>query len=459
MELKTENAMGEAPVGKLIWKLSFPLILSLLVQGLYGLVDSMFVSRLGENALTAISLCMSVQYLVVGAGAGISVGTNAILSRVLGEKDQERASRAAGNGRLVLWLTALLLMLFGIWVIPPFLRIQTDISEVLEMSISYGQIICILGFASMHQTYMERLLSATGKTKLTMVSMISGAMINCILDPIMIFGWFGLPAMGIAGAAYATVIAQMIAAGIAWTLNLKWNRDIHWNRAAFRPKTDVISEIIKIGIPVALSQCLISILAFGMNAVLLPLSSVAPAVYVVYIRLQTFATMPANGISNAIISLVAYNYGARKKERILKIMKTGILWTILFTLISVVIFQIFPGMLLGMFDASSAMLSIGIPAFHIISVGMPIMCFVTMLVSFLQAMGKGTPGFLLAIAQAILLPGVAWLLGLSGNITLVWASFPIVEGMRVLIIIPFVIDTYRQKIKVMNGQDKMIALH
>lgn len=448
--LQTDNEMGSAPIGKLIRSLSLPLVFSLLIQGLYGLVDSMFVAYIGENALTAISLCMSVQYLVVGAGTGISVGANSVLSRKLGEKEQTDVNRAAGNGLLVLWAASVLFVLFGLFVVPSFFQMQADIPEVIEMSISYGQIICVFGFASMHQTYMERLLSATGKTKFAMISMIVGAVINIILDPILIFGFGGLPAMGIAGAAYATVFAQMAAAVIGFLLNRKYNREIQWKKSSFQIEGTIIAEIIKVGIPVALSQCLISVLAFGMNAVLLPLSAVAPGIYVVYIRLQSFATMPATGISNALVSLLAYNYGAKKKERVKSILKAGVGWAVLFTLISVLIFQLFPKWLLAMFNASEDMLRVGIPAFRIISLGMPVMCFVWVLVSFLQAMGKGTPCFIVSAAQAVLLPGTAWLLGLSGSVIWVWASFPIVEVLRTLLTGYFVKKAWQEKITVIE---------
>lgn len=295
-ETAAENEMGTLPIGKLLRKMSLPLIISMLVQVLYGLVDSMYVARLGDSALTAISLCMPVQYLAVGIGIGLGVGVNSVLSKKLGEGDKQGVNRAAGNGMLLIWLVSIAFVFIGLFAMEPFYRMQTDIEEVLEMSISYSEIISVLAFAALHQVMMERLLSATGKANLTMVSMLTGAVVNIVLDPVMIFGWFGLPAMGIAGAAYATVIAQAVAAVAGFWMNLHFNKEVRFEKKGFLPDGSMMAEIIKVGVPVALSQCLISVLAFGMNNILLSLSAVAPGIYVIYIRLQSFVIMPAGGM-------------------------------------------------------------------------------------------------------------------------------------------------------------------
>lgn len=244
-----KNEMGTLPIGKLLRKMSIPLIISMFVQVLYGLVDSMYVARLGDTALTAISLSMPVQYLVVGVGVGIGVGVNSVLSKKLGEQDEKGVRSASGNGLLLVWILSILFIILGIFAMEPFYRMQTDIQEVIDMSISYSRILCVVSFAALHQILFERLLSATGKANLTMISMFVGAVVNIILDPIMIFGWFGMPAMGISGAAYATVIAQMVAAAIGLILNLKKNHDVRFCRNGLRPNAGIIVEIIKIGVP------------------------------------------------------------------------------------------------------------------------------------------------------------------------------------------------------------------
>ena len=267
------NIMGSLPIGRLLRKMSMPLIFSMLVQVLYGLVDSLYVAQLGDNALTAISLCMPVQYLVLGVGTGIGVGVNSVLSKKLGEKDQAGVNLTAGNGFLLLWIVMILFAVLGQTAMTPFYQAQTDIPEILEMCIAYSEVLCVFSFAALHQIIMERLLSAIGRADLTMIPMLTGAIVNIILDPIMIFGWLGCPAMGIAGAGTATVTAQAVAALVGLGLNIRFNRNVHISGAAFTANWPIIGEIVKIGVPVALSQCLIALMAFGMNNILLKLSA------------------------------------------------------------------------------------------------------------------------------------------------------------------------------------------
>lgn len=382
-----ENEMGTLPIGKLLRKMSLPLIISMFVQVLYGLVDSMYVARIGDSALTAISLCMPVQYLAVGIGFGIGVGVNTVVSRKLGERDSRGVTRAAGNGFLLIWVVSVVSVLLGLFAMEPFYRMQTDIAEVLEMSISYSTIISVFAFAALHQVMMERLLSATGKANLTMVSMLMGAGINIILDPILMFGWFGAPALGIAGAAYATVIAQAVAALAGLFLNLRFNKEIRFTGKGFLPDGAVLKEIVKVGIPAALSQCLISVLAFGMNNILLSLSALAPGIYVIYIRLQSFVIMPAGGMSTAGISIVAYNLGAGNKTRIMETLKKSIRVNLVITLSGTVVFLATPQLLLALFNASDAMLEIGVPALRIIAASLVLTTTTQILTGFLQAMG------------------------------------------------------------------------
>ena len=431
-----ENEMGTLPVGKLLRKMSLPLIFSMFVQVLYGLVDSMYVARLGDTALTAISLCMPVQYLVLGVGIGIGVGVNSILSKKLGEKD----------GFVLIWIVSVVFVIMGLFAMGPFYGVQTDITEVLDMSISYSRIISIVSFAALHQVIMERLLSATGKANLAMIPMLTGAVVNIVLDPVMIFGWFGLPALGIAGAAYATVGAQAVAALVGLFLNLKFNKEVRLTGAGFLPNGGIIAEILKVGIPVALSQCLISVIAFGMNNILLSLSALAPGIYVIYIRLQSFVIMPSGGMSTAGISIIAYNYGAGNKERIMETLKKSIVVNLIVAAVGMVVFLAVPELLLAMFNASDAVLEIGVPALRIIAASLLLTTTTQILTGFLQALGRGTDSFIIAITQAVFLLLAAWLLSLTGSAILVWMAFPIMEVLRFVIGVFLVKRTHKNQI-------------
>lgn len=441
-----ENEMGTLPVEKVLRKMSLPLIFSMFVQVLYGLVDSMYVAQLGDSALTAISICMPVQYLVLGVGIGIGVGVNSIVSKKLGEKDERGVNQAAGNGFVLVWIVSILFVIMGLFTMGPFYRMQTDIPNVLDMSISYSRIISIISFPALHQVLMERLLSATGKTNFTMIPMLTGAVINITLDPIMIFGWFGCPALGISGAAYATVIAQAAAASIGLLLNLKFNKEVRFRGEVFIPNGDIIAEILKVGIPVALSQCLISVLAFGMNNILLSLSAVAPGIYVIYIRLQSFVIMPAGGMSTAGISIIAYNYGAGNRERIMETLKKSISVNLKVAVVGMIVFLAVPELLLSMFNASDAIMKIGVPALRIIAVSLLLTTTTQILTGFLQALGRGTDSFVIAITQAVFLLIAAWLLSLTGSVVLVWLAFPIMEVLRFIIGVFLVKRTYKNQI-------------
>lgn len=440
------NIMGSLPIGRLLRKMSMPLIISMLVQVLYGLVDSLYVAQLGDNALTAISLCMPVQYLVLGVGTGIGVGVNSVLSKKLGEHDQAGINLTAGNGFLLLWVVMVLFAALGLTAMEPFYQAQTDIPEILDMCIAYSVILCVCSFAALHQIIMERLLSAIGRADLTMIPMLTGAIVNIVLDPIMIFGWLGCPAMGIAGAGIATVTAQAVATLMGLFLNIRFNRNVHVSKAAFAVNWPIIGEIVKIGIPVALSQCLIAVMAFGMNNILLKLSALAPGIYVIFIRLQSFVVMPSGGMSSAGISIIAYNYGAKEKQRIMDTLRVSLQVNLVIAVAGMLVFLLFPQQLLAMFNASAAMAEIGIPALRMIAGAMVLTTTTQILSGFLQALGQGTASFAVAVSQAAFLLASAWLLSLTGNAVLVWLAFPIMEIMRFIIAVAMVGRTYRGKL-------------
>lgn len=334
----------------------------------------------------------------------------------------------------------------------PFYEAQTDIPEILEMSISYSAVLCVCSFAALHQIMMERLLSAIGRADLTMIPMLTGAIVNIILDPIMIFGWLGCPSMGITGAGIATVIGQAAAAVVGLFLNIRFNHEIHISKTAFRPSGEVIGAIVKIGVPVALSNCLISVVAFGMNNILLRLSALAPAIYVVYIRLQSFVIMPSGGMSSTGISIIAYNYGAKEKRRIMDTLWASLRVNLIIAVIGMLVFLLFPRQLLMMFNASEAMMETGIPALRIIAAALVLTTTTQILSGFLQALGQGTASFIIAIGQAVFLLLSAWLLSLTGHTALVWLAFPIMELLRFVLAVFFVGQTYTSKLAMLRPQ-------
>lgn len=442
----SSHPFESASIGKLIITLSVPLVLSLFVQVLYGLIDSFYIAKLGNAALTAISLSMPVQYLISGVGAGIGIGINSLISKKLGQKDPDGILLCVGNGLWIVWIASILFALLGMFAIPAFFEIQTDLPDVLEMSITYSRLLCIFACCSLHQVAFERMLSASGKTIYTMISMTLGAVINLILDPLFIFGWQSIPAMGIAGAAYATVLAQAIAALVGFILNRLINPEVPLKAKGFLIDPPLIIRILSIAVPVAMSQSMVSVLAFGMNNILLSLSALAPAVYVVYVRLQTFALMPANGMSDANVSIIAYHYGARQKDRITQTLRLSILFNAGIALLAVLIVECFPAYLLGFFEASEDMLAIGVPALRIIGLFIPIVGTTNILRGCLQALGRGKESVMLALLQAILLLAAAWLLSFLHDTVLIWYAFPIMETMRFLLAVWLVYRAYQTQL-------------
>lgn len=440
------NELGTAPIPGLLTKTSLPLVASLLVSVLYGLIDNIYVSRIGENALTAMSFATPVQGVIAGVSAGMAVGVNAVVSRKLGQKDGKGVTKTAGNALLVIWGFSVLFLLLGLTVLEPFLKMQIEDKGILDMSLTYCRIMYICAFASLHQLLFERLLSATGKTKYTMLSMVSGTVINLILDPVMIFGLSGFPAMGIAGAAYATVIAQIIASLIGLILNLRVNKAIRFLVAGFIPDAKTLKEIIIIGIPTSINMCVFSALALGMNSILIGFSALAPAVYIVFVRLQAFFIVPTNGINNANITIISYNYGKKSRVRIWETLKDSMMANIAITVIGMLIFLIVPGFLLGLFNASDEMLKVGIPAMRILSVTFPLAGASILMTGFLQTMGRGRDSTVIAFSQVVFLLAAAWLLSRTGILDVVWLAFPIMELLRVLLAAFLAGRAYREQV-------------
>lgn len=430
MELveEKENKMGVMPVNKLLMNMSLPMMISMLVQALYNVVDSIFVSRIDENALTAVSMAFPIQSLMIALGAGTGVGVNALLSRSLGEKDYDRVNKAAGNGIFLAGINYLVFLLVGILVTTPFYLSQTKDAQILSYGQQYLTIICCCSFGMYGQFIFERLLQSTGRTFYTMITQSIGAIINIILDPIFIFGYFGVPKMGVAGAAIATVIGQIVAGTIALVINIKKNDEIQLKLKGFRPDGKIIARIYEVGIPSIIMQAIGSVMTYGMNRILIVFSSTAVAVFGVYFKLQSFIFMPVFGLNNGMVPIIAYNYGAGKKDRLIKTLKLSIIYAVGLMLLGVIIFQIFPAPLFALFDASETMLAIGIPALRIISLSFIFAGFCIVCGSLFQALGNGVYSMVVSIArQLLVLLPVAYLLSLSGKVEAVWWAFPIAE--------------------------------
>ena len=443
-----ENKMGVMPVGKLLVNMALPMIISMIVQALYNVVDSIYVSQISESAVTALSLAFPVQNMQIGFAVGLGVGINSLLSKSLGEKDQEAANRTAGNGMILMALVAAAFMLFGIFGVRPYFEMQSAVAETVEGGIVYTRICCLLTLGVFMEILLERLLQATGRTVLTMITQATGAVVNIILDPILIFGWFGFPAMGIAGAAVATVTGQWMGALLGLYFNIKHNADVQFGCRFVKPERKIVGGILTVGVPSVIMNCIGSVMNFGMNQILQGFTETATGVFGIYFKLQSFFFMPLFGINGATISILAYNYGARKPERILKTLKlsSGIALALMFT--GLLVFQVAPDLLLGMFNPSEAFLEIGRSALRTISLCFPAAAIAISLGTCFQALGNGSYATITSICrQMLVLLPVAYLLSLTGDVNMVWLAFPIAEVASTVASVFFFVKIYRQKIK------------
>lgn len=432
--IKKENRMGTMPVNRLVISMALPMMISMIVQALYNVVDSIFVSRLSEHALTAVSMAFPIQNLMIAVVGGLAVGINSLLSRSLGEKNQEKVNDCADQGLFLVAIGYLIFFVVGIFFVHTFMTSQTDIKAIVDGGTVYLRICCIFAFGFMGQMTFERLLQSTGKTIYTMITQGIGAVINIILDPILIFGYFGVPAMGVAGAAVATVSGQMIAWMLAMYFHFSRNKEIQIGFRHFRPKKKIIGEILTVAVPSVIMQAIGSVMTFGMNLILMAFSSTAVAVFGVYFKLQSFVFMPIFGLNNGIIPIVAYNYGAAKKERLKKTIKLGIIYAVGIMLIGFAVIQLMPEKLLMLFDASSQMLEIGIPALRIVSISFIFAGYCIILSGVFQAFGNGFYSMVVSVArQLIVLLPAAFILSKLGGLHAVWWAFPIAEVMSVTV--------------------------
>lgn len=434
-----ENKMGVMPVGKLVFNMSFPMMVSMLVQALYNIVDSIFVSNMeaGEDALTAVSLAFPMQSLLIAVCAGTGVGINALLSKALGEKNYNKANKIAANGGFLYLISYVVFLLVGIFAVKPFYASQIKEASqqgIESMGITYLTIVILLSFGLMGQFYFERLLTSTGKTVFSMASQLTGAITNIILDPILIFGLLGLPKMGVAGAAVATVIGQCMAAVVACFFNLKYNREIQISFRGFKPDASVIGSIYMIGVPSIIMQSIGSVMTYCMNRILIQFSSTATAVFGVYFKLQSFFFMPVFGLNNGLTPIIAYSYGAGMRKRMIKTIKIGMAVAFGLLLIGFLGFELIPQVLLGFFQASDEMLEIGCLALRIIGVHFLVAWFCIIAGTVFQALGKAVYSLIVSVMrQLLVLVPAAFILAKVGGLNAVWWSFPIAEIMSLIV--------------------------
>lgn len=445
---KQENKMGVMPINKLLITMSVPMMISMLVQALYNIVDSMFVAQLNENALTAVSLVFPVQNLMISVGVGTGVGINALLSRSLGEKEYDRANKTASHGIVLALLSYAVFAVLGLTCAQWFMSLQTPDTQILNYGKEYLQICCGFSFGLFLQITFERLLQSTGKTVYTMIVQLLGAVINIILDPVLIFGLFGFPRMEVAGAAAATVTGQIIASTAAVIINRKKNQDIHVTFRGFRLSGYIIRRIYAVGVPSIVMSSIGSVMTFGMNKILIAFSSTATAVFGVYFKLQSFVFMPVFGLNNGMVPIVAFNYGAREKRRITRTIVLSACYAMGIMFMGMMIFQLFPRQLLGIFNASENMLEIGTAALRTISLCFVFAGFSIVCSSVFQALAHGMLSLWVSLVRqlCVLLPA-AYILAKTGGLTVVWWAFPIAEIFSLTMSIFFIRHVYKKEIE------------
>ena len=448
-----ENKMGVMPVNRLLISMSVPMVVAMLVQALYNVVDSMFVARLNENALTAVSLAFPAQNLMIAVATGTGVGVNAILSRSLGEKNFKKANRVANHGVFLALMSYIVFAVLGLLLSRRFFLMQTDIEEIVNYGADYLFICMVFSFGIFGQIAFERLLQSTGKTLFTMFTQGTGAIINIIMDPILIFGLCGLPKMGVAGAAAATVLGQIVAMFMAIFFNLKWNKEIRLSVKRFYVSGKIIRQIYAVGVPSICMAAIGSVMTFGMNKILIAFTSTATAVFGVYFKLQSFIFMPVFGLNNGMVPIIAYNYGAGKPDRLLKTLKLSIFYAVSIMLLGLLIFQVCTRQLLMIFNASDHMLSIGVPALRIISLSFIFAGFCIICSSMFQALAHGFLSLSISVVrQLVVLLPVAFLLSRTGNLELVWWAFPLAELFSTTLTVIFLRHVYRKEIKGLTGR-------
>ena len=446
--------MGVMPVRRLLITMALPMMISMLVQALYNVVDSIFVAQISESALTAVSLVFPFQNLMISIGVGTAVGVNALLSRSLGEKNFALADQTAENGVFLSLLSYLAVLVLSLTLAQPFMAIQIDDPEIISYGVSYLRLVGGLSVGMFAAIMLERLLQSTGRTFYTLITQGLGAVINIVLDPLMIFGIGPFPEMGVAGAALATVIGQCVGAVLALYYNIRHNPEIHPRLRGFRPNGAVIRRIYAVGVPSILLSSIGSVMTFGMNQILTSFTSTATAVFGIYFKVQSFAFMPIFGLNNGMVPIVSSNLGAQKKKRLVGTVKFAFLLALCIMIAGFLVFQLLPAPILRLFDASDTMLSIGVPALRIISISFLLASGSIISISTLQALGKGVQSMMISFTrQLIVLLPVAWLLSLRGTLESIWWAFPIAEVVTLALSVFLLAHAYRTLVKPMPDEE------
>ena len=446
--MEKENKMGVMPINKLLITMSLPIMISMIIQALYNIVDSMFVAQINEDALTAVSLAFPIQHLMIAVATGTGVGINALLSRSLGEKNRKQASEAANNGVFLAIISGLIFLLIGLFFSRKFFEMQNAGKMITEYGTTYMTICCSLSMGIFLQITFERILQATGRTFYSMISQSTGAIVNIILDPILIFGLFGAPKLGVAGAAIATVLGQLVAMSLAMFFNHKVNHDIDLQFRSFKPSFKIIGKIYRVGVPSIIMSSIASVMTFGMNQILLAFTKTSAAFFGVYIKLQSFVFMPIFGLNNGLVPIISYNYGAQNRKRVLKSIKLGIFYAVGIMLIGLLLFEGIPQVLLGIFSPSDEMLKIGVPGLRIIATHFVFAGICIVLSTVFQALNQSSFSLIISVArQLLVLLPVAYFMSKTGNINLVWLAYPIAEIVSLLLCLLFFIKIYKEKIK------------
>ena len=450
-----ENKMGIMPENKLLLNMALPMIISMLIQACYNVVDSYFVSKLSQDALNAVSLAFPVQNLMIAVAVGTGVGINALLSRSLGQKDQERANRTAMNGMLLEVISGLVCTVLGLTLARTYYTIQTDIPGIVNYGTDYLTIVAGCSMGIFLSVTCERLVQATGRTVYAMVIQGVGSVINLVLDPILIFGLFGFPRLEVAGAAVATVAGQIIGGLVGLYLSLTHNPEVQMSVKGLQPSKEIIGNIYSVGLPSIIMQSIGSVMVFGMNQILIAFTSTATAVFGIYFKLQSFIFMPVFGLNNGMVPIVAYNYGARKPSRITKTVRLAIAYAVGIMLVGFALFQFFPDVFIGLFEAEGEdagdLLAIGVPALRIISCHFLVAGISVVSMSVFQALGHGVLSLTVSvIRQLVVLLPVAFVLSKVGGLSVVWWAFPLAEIFAVSLCILFLLRVYRQEIAPME---------
>lgn len=453
-----ENKMGVMPVNRLLLTMSVPIMISMLVQALYNVVDSIFVAQLSEDALNAVSLAFPMQNLMISVATGTGVGISALLSKSLGEHDTERVQRAARNGVFLAFASFVVFAIIGLFFSRTFFELQTDIPGIVDGGTVYLRICCILSFGAFGQICFERLLQSTGKTFYTMITQGLGAIINIIFDPLFIFGIGPFPKLGVAGAAVATVLGQIIACILSIFINHTRNPEIQLSFKGFRPHGKTIARIYAVGVPSIIMASISSVMTFGMNKILISFTSTATAVFGVYFKLQSFVFMPVFGLNNGMVPIIAYNFGARKPARMKKTFNLAVAYATLIMVIGFVVMQLAPELMLSFFNASDKMLEIGVPALRIICISFLLAGVSVICSSFFQALGHGMLSLWISVVrQLVVLLPVAFILSRINGLSTVWWAFPIAEVVALCLCIVFLRYAHRKEIHPLEEQAKAEA--